>query len=258
MTPMRDPGSEPWREGLHPLPETREAIDELEPSGEVDDVLQDLLESGRQIRDLVPDCVGLSLATTAHGVTLTLVASDHEIALLDALQYVDSGPCVDAVAAEQVITFDRDGPRPAESAPDWEDRWQLFALATAAAGVRSTLTLPLLDDDQVVGSVNLYAASTGAFDGLHAEIADILSAWAPGAVLNADLPFSSRERARQAPRILKNAAKVEVAIGLLLASLDLDEHEARRRFYDAAGRGGVEDVRLAEVLVELLGQRPSS
>src|SRR4051812_19077785 len=92
--------------GLQPLPETRDAINELEPVGEEEDLLEQLLEQGRRVRELVPDCVGLSLAWLADQITFTLVASDLEIALLDGLQYVDDGPCVAAVHAERVVTFD--------------------------------------------------------------------------------------------------------------------------------------------------------
>jgi hypothetical protein len=249
MTPRKDPAWRRWGEGLQPLPETREAIDELEPVEEIDDVLEDLLERGRRVRELVPDCVGLSLAITRHGVTLTLVASDLDIAILDALQYLDSGPCVESAASEEVVTFDQDDP---------EEQWQLFADATAAAGVRSTLTLPILAEPErvgeVAGSVNLYAASPRAFDDLHEEVAEVFSAWAPGAIRNADLSFATRELARKAPQILRNAAKVDVAVGLLLAAFDLEEQEARRRLRDAAVRGGVEEVKLAEALLDLLGR----
>jgi GAF domain-containing protein len=245
MTPRKDPAWRRWGEGLQPLPETREAIDELEPVDEVEDVLEDLLERGRRVREMVPDCVGLSLATMTHGVTLTLVASDLDIAILDALQYLDAGPCVEAAARAEVVTFNQDDP---------EGEWQLFAEATAAVGVRSTLTLPILAGAEITGSVNLYAASPRAFEGLHEEVAEVFSAWAPGAIRNADLSFATRELARAAPQILRNAAKVDVAVGVLLAALDLEEQEARRRLRDAAVRGGVEEVTLAEVLLGLLGK----
>src|SRR6478735_5928249 len=154
MSQPNQPGPRRWGEGLQPIPETRQAINELEPNDDVDDLLADLLDKGRRVRELVPDCVGVSLATVAHGVTLTLVASDRDIAMLDSLQYLDDGPSVDAVATPRVVTFD------ADDESDWEGRWQLFAGASAAFGVRSTLSLPILVDDEVVGSVNLYGASS--------------------------------------------------------------------------------------------------
>ena len=62
-------------------------------------------------------------------------------------------------------------------------------------GHGSTLSLPILDDDQVVAGVNLYASTDDAFDGKHVEVARVCRAWAPGAVTNADLAFRTREEA---------------------------------------------------------------
>jgi hypothetical protein len=235
--------------GLQPLPETRAAIDELEPAEEVEDVLLHLIDQGRRVRELVPDCVGLSLASTTAGVTLTLVASDRDIAVLDAVQYLDSGPCLEAAAEARVVDFE----------PEEEERWRLFAEATSAAGVRSTLTLPILDEnDVVVGSVNLYAASPGAFRGLDDEVATIFSAWAPGAVRNADLQFETRDIARLAPGILQDAAKVDAAVGVLLTFLGIAEQDARTRLREAAIRAGVDEVQVAQFLLGLVSRPDTS
>lgn len=255
MNPPHDPENRRYGDGLQPLPETREAIDELDPADGMEDLLLELLGQGRRVRELVPDCVGLSLSTIARGVTLTLVASDRDIALLDAVQYIDAGPCVESVSAGRVVAYEPD-----EEGPDTdlEARWALFAEATSAVGVRSTLTLPILGDaGVVVGSVNLYAASPRAFDGLHDQVAAIFSAWASGAVRNADLPFTTRDTARRAPRILRDAARVDAAVGALLTVLQIDETEARIRLHDAALRAGVDEVQIAEFLLGLL-HRPDA
>ena len=144
---------------VEPIPETTEAIEEYGPFGS-GDLLGELRAKGARLRDMVPDCVGFSLASIEHGVTFTVAATDADLALLDAVQYLAGGPCVDAVEGEQVVTFT------ADDAVD-ERRWQLFAQATAAASVASTLTLPILARDTVAGSVNLYAATRQAFTGLH-------------------------------------------------------------------------------------------
>src|SRR5690349_13315620 len=95
------PGEDPvrrWGQGLQPLPESWTAADELEPDDELDLLLETLIVQGRRVQELVPDCIGLSLAVLSQGVTLTLVASGRDIALLDAIQYLHSGPCVRAAA----------------------------------------------------------------------------------------------------------------------------------------------------------------
>src|SRR3954447_10203008 len=122
---------------MDPIPETASLIDELSTfyNG---DLLGDLQRQAEAVRELVPDLVGLSVAAFRDDVTFTLVASDHEVAVLDALQYLAGGPCVDAAHAERVLEYDLAG-------PDDEGRWHAFAKAGAAKAVATTLTLPILD-----------------------------------------------------------------------------------------------------------------
>lgn len=226
---------------MKPIPETTEAIEEFGPFTDTD-LLRELNERGARVMKLVPDCVGLSLASTAHDVTLTLVATDQEIAALDALQYLFGGPCLGAVRAHQVIEYD------VADALD-EGRWQHFARATAAAAVASTLTLPILVDGKVVGSVSLYAASASGFTGLHEDIAQIFNAWAAGAVTNADLSFSSREVAEQAPRVLREDLNIQVAVGILAASHRTDVDQARADLSEAAQRARLREADLAATII---------
>ena len=102
-------------------------------------------------------------------------------------------------------------------------------LASAALLARDGYDVELHDRGEVVGSVNLYAASARAFEGLHDELATIFGAWAPGAVTNADLSFATRDTARSAPRTLQENAAVDRAAKLLAAAADLTADEARDR-----------------------------
>jgi hypothetical protein len=91
---------------MEPIPETSEAIDEygpLMPGGE--DTLTQLKAIAERVRRVVPECVGMSLALLDHGVTLTLVASEGEIAALDGVQYLAGGPCVSAVEDNRVVEY---------------------------------------------------------------------------------------------------------------------------------------------------------
>ena len=56
---------------LRPIPETARAINELDH--EDDELLEQLLRTGRKVRSVVPEVVGLSISMIDHGVTLTLV-----------------------------------------------------------------------------------------------------------------------------------------------------------------------------------------
>jgi GAF domain-containing protein len=231
---------------VEPIPETAEAIEELESFGYLTDMRVDLDRKAKAVRALVPELVGLSLAALEDGITFTLVATDADIAMLDAVQYLTGGPCVDAVHAGEMIQY-RSG------RPDDERAWQTFAQATAAKAVAATLTLPVHHDGRVVGSVNLYAAATGAFRGLHNEIAKIFGAWAPGAITNADLSFRTRAAAAHAPETLHITMRVETAVGVLMEAESVNADTARGLLVEAAQRAGVTTEVLAEAVLELFG-----
>lgn len=227
---------------MEPIPETAEALAELAATSE-SDLLEDLQHRASLVRAFVPDCVGVSVASVEHGVTFTLVATNNEIAVLDAVQYVYGGPCVDAALTDEVVEFSGD-----DDAVLDELGWHQFARATAARTIASTLSLPIVDDGEVVGSVNLYAASARAFVGLHNALATIFEAWAPGAVTNADLSFATRDKARQAPQTLRDDATIQRAVGMMAAATDLTVEEARFALREAARRAGVSEADLAATL----------
>lgn len=228
---------------MRPIPETSEVVEEYGPFAAGDlDLVEELTGSSERVREIVPECIGITLSSTEDGVSFTLVSSDEDVAVLDAIQYTVGGPCVESVKADRVLSYTQE---------DFLDEtgWQLFAQATAAASIASTLTLPIVVDGMVTGSVNLYATTRDAFEGRHEQIADIFSAWAPGAVTNADLSFRTRTVARQAPLVLREQVRLQVALGLLMKDQDLDVESARVRLYDAAHRAGVTVAMLVEVLV---------
>lgn len=226
---------------MEPIPETVEAIDEFGPFAEID-LLECLNDMANQLQDTVPDCVGLSLAYREYGVSFTLIATDQEIAALDGAQHPEGAPCVDGAKAERMLE---------SSSEDQlgEAEWQHFAQFTTAAGIASTLTMPILAGAHIVGSVDLYAATPRAFAGHHEAIAEIFSAWAPGAVANADLSFSTRAAAEQAPQKLRDDMRIQVAVGILMKRHNVGVAAAREQLGNAARRAGAAEAALAERLI---------
>jgi GAF domain-containing protein len=226
---------------LEPLPETAEALAELISldGPELDDVILDL---GRAAQQIVPDLVGLSLALLSEGLTLTLVASGVGVAGIDATQYLDGGPCVHAAEHDEVV----------EAAMDDlldEGRWQLFARTSAAMGVASSLSMPLLTGGLVTGGINLYASTPDAFTGHHQALATALGGSATDAVANADLSFDSRLRAADAPAHLQETREIETAVGMIAGRDRVDLQVARARLRNAAVCAGVTEAFVARVLI---------
>jgi GAF domain-containing protein len=228
---------------LEPLPETGRALAGL--AGFVDRPFgADLVRRAEQVEEVVPNLVGLSVAAVREGLTFTLAATQEHIALLDAIQYVFGGPCVDA-ALEGATVLGGDNDEGLLS----EQRWAEFARASAARGVMSTLSLPVQDAGQVVGSVNLYAATPNAFHGKEHQVAAIMGAWAPGAVHNADLSFSTREAARVAPQRMEDMRVLDEAAGIVMAAREVDEAHAREIIADAARQAGQDQLSVAREVI---------
>jgi ribosomal protein L17 len=97
--------------------------------------------------------------------------------------------------------------------------------------------------------VNLYAATADAFTGLHEALAAALGGSAESVITNADLGFSTLDKARQAPAVLRDQTRVETAVGILAARYREDVEAARTRLLHAAQRANVDPVVVARVLI---------
>jgi hypothetical protein len=233
---------------VEPIPETREVLDQLVGQGRTE-VASTLLWMSREAGRIVPELVGLSLGVLEDDLTFTLEAAGRDVAALDAIQYLDGGPCVAGghpggeVGSIEVSSM--------EDVTD-EGAWQMFARASAAAGIASTLTLPVEVDGEVSGSINLYASKQDAFAGKHAVLAAVLGASAQGAVANADLSFSTRLQAIKAPERYADQNDVDIALGYICAKQGVDLAMARERLRAAAARAGITEGTAARTIAFLV------
>ena len=232
------------------VPETRMVLNELVRNGEPE-VVAALLGLAVRIQAVVPDLVGLSLGQTQSGLVFTLAASSVRAAGIDASQYLDGGPCVDASAEGN------HEPRAFTADPEVlldEERWAAYARATAAEGIASSLSLPLMVDGRTVGGVHLYASTPDAFEGHHQALADMLGTEVALAVANADLGFSTRAEATRSAEEFADEGLVHIAVGIIAARHDVDVAAARSRLAAAAARAGITETEAAEALIKPFGK----
>ena len=229
---------------MEPLPPTEEALAEIVSFDDPD--LDELLSGlGQAASRLVPGLVGLSLGLRQEQLTFTLVASGFVVSALDAAQYLDGGPCVEVGQGRAEMARHTGGD------PLDEDQWRLFAAATSHHGVGSTLSLPIHEGGEIIGSVNLYGATPDAFDAHVEELAALVGAAPTEAVRNADLSFSTRLEAAAAPQRLHVRRLVETAVGLVAADKGIDLDAAHEELLGAAARAGLHVTELAQVVVEV-------
>lgn len=225
---------------MEPIPETRELLDLLWARAD-DQPLEDwLLTRAQQVAAVLPECVGLTIALLGDPeLTFTFVATSDDTRLIDSAQYLDGGPCQDAVQHDVRV----------ESELLSERRWHLAALAASQAGVRSSLSLPIRTHGSAFGSVNFYGASTNAFTGHAEEMAVLFGAAAEEAVLNGDLAMSGLDRARQSTLRIVDENAVGAATSVWAERAGVTADEARRRLVNAADRAGVPASSLAKLLL---------
>lgn len=226
---MTSPRAEP-KEAMELLPQSREALDEYVTAA-VDDVevLLRVIE-GWAVR-AVPECVALSVTLLDDDLTFTLVDDS----------------AADGGAGEQPTQEGGDG-----HALD-EAGWADMARERAFGGIRSTVSLPVVEDGRAVLTIDLYASTAHAFRGRLDGLVDALGGWQGGAVTNADLGFDSLRRAERAPERLRQQRLVDVAVGVIAARLGLSTDEAHDLLREATERAGTTEAQAARVARTLLG-----
>jgi GAF domain-containing protein len=234
---------------VEPIPETVEALRELTRLGD-ETVAGIVLRVSQEAERIVPELAGLSVSVNGN-LTFTMTATHLPVAELDGVQYLDGGPCEDTLETGERHTY-RQGD------PVDEDRWRLFARATSAAGVASTLSLPILEHGVVVAGINMYASTPDAFEGHHDELAEACGAWIGGAVTNADMGFTTRFRAAETPELLRIENLVNQAIGALLVEQGISVEEAGQKIRTSAQRAGISDAQMARAILALFTKAPSA
>ena len=235
---------------MQPLPEVRAAADQLNAATEGLDLLHGLGVLADVATFLVPSIVGVSLTIVIDGDPLTVTATSDAMGVLDAAQYLDGGPCLQAAGPEREVVDVGD-------VLD-EQRWQLYRQAASAQGVRASLSLPLGGaGGRTPGAINLYASDPGAFRGKERLLAEAFQTPADEFVTNADLSFMTRDAARRLPEDLRTKAQLDRAAGVLGGLLGWPLDEARERLRSAAGRARTPIDQVADLIVALGDPKPS-
>ncbi len=228
---------------MQPLPEVRAAADALAAlTGDLD-VLRGLEILSEAAVALIPSVIGVSLTIVVDDEPFTVTATDEATAAVDAVQYLDGGPCLDAATDQDAIMVG--------DLLD-EERWQLYRHAASASGVRASLSLPLGGaGGPIPGAINLYASEPDAFKGKEKLLAEAFQTSAKDFITNADLSFMTREAARRLPEQMEDKAKVDQATGMLSVMLGWSPDEARTRLRSAAGKAGTPVAKVADLLITM-------
>lgn len=220
------------------LPQSREALDEyVTPS--VDDV-EGLLRviEGWAVR-AVPECVALSVTMLDDDLTFTLVDAGSHVERARTQRNADgcAAHCPDQGAEDHALD---------------EGGWADMARERAFEGIASTVCLPVVEDGRAVLNIDLYASTAHAFHDRIDGLVEALGAWQAGAVTNADLGFDTLRRAEAAPERLREQRLVDVAVGVVAATVGVTTDDALALLRDAADVAGIDEAQAASVARHLL------
>jgi GAF domain-containing protein len=164
----------------------------------------------------VCDAAGVSVVSDG-GVT-TAASSDNRVEAVDEIQYrTGQGPCLQAITDGRIFRLD---------SMDEETRWPEFTAVAAECGVRGCLALPLIEDGETFGALNLYSFQARPFDVGDEDAAVALAAQASG-------PLSNMRRYVNLQRIASRLSRtgnsaVPMAAGVLMERNCCSHIEAMR------------------------------
>jgi GAF domain-containing protein len=172
--------------------------------------------------------IAVGVVRGAEAASLTLIGADGAPTTpvftsvlaqgMDAVQYqAKEGPCLEAATAEQWTAI---------LVEDLQDgtRWPTLAVAGAAAGARSVLSVSLFAGpssgtggvQQAVGSLNLYAGTAGAFGGSERDTALLLALYAALAVAATEAIGDAGLRVDQLKAAMATRTVIGQAQGILM------------------------------------------
>jgi len=166
--------------------------------------------------DTVPSCDLASITMFRNGEPTTPAFTEKAAFALDETQYsIGDGPCLAAVRER--------GPVRIDTASD--SRWPRFNEASLAAGVVAVLSVPLGNEESVLGALNLYSR-TGGYDEDAGRVAGLFADQIGVAAATATVYAEAYELAQQLQQAMESRAVIEQAKGILMQSQGCDAEEA--------------------------------
>jgi GAF domain-containing protein len=185
------------------------------PQGPLETVLQQLVDIATEA---LPGADEISI-TLVRGDKGWTAAYTGPLALdADEMQYERGyGPCLDAGRTGTVLLI-----RDTREEPRWPD----YAAHVAARGVRSSLSVPLPIQTDVIGALNCYSRTPSAFPPEAIEVAEELAGHVAVAVSNAVAYTNEATVAEHMRTALSSRSIIDQAIGVVMAQNRCDAEAA--------------------------------
>jgi transcriptional regulator with GAF, ATPase, and Fis domain len=179
----------------------------------------------RSVELLDVSAAGLLLADP-RGELRVVAASSEAARLLELFQLQnDQGPCLDCFRSGHPV-----------SAPNLsaDQRWPRFAAAAGQAGFSAVQALPMRLRDQIIGALNLFRATPGAFDTDSVHVGQAMADVATIGLLHERSMRQSDTLNEQLQTALNSRVIIEQAKGKLAERLGIDVNQAFTLLRDQA------------------------
>lgn len=208
MTSERDNGDNGGQGNVSSVPALVAGLSELQSllvgTDAIDQVLWETAMLAVHGSDVADEC-GVTVLREGQPVSLFPNVAPHSD--LDEHQYSSGdGPAMQAMTTREAVRV---------AAMDGETRWGQYPATATTHGVASSLSLPLIAGDQVLGAINFYSATPEAFAGdflLGRLVADLASS-----ALWCLLQHADRAQLEgQMQQALSSRAEIDQAKGILM------------------------------------------
>jgi GAF domain-containing protein len=234
---------------LAKLVTTAEAIEGLRDVFAAEEPLDDIATRVAQTAvAAVPHADIVSISVVSWPEAGTAAYTDDKALELDHQQYASGrGPCLEAAVQRTPLRA---------VISEEHDRWPEFVGAAQNAGVRASLSVPLLiagaqDEQELVGSLNIYSFTAGAFDQFDTELMRLYSVAAGQAISNNSRWQKARETVGQLETALVSRSDIDMAKGALIALLGCGPDEAFAKLVDESQR---RNIKVRDVVREMLNR----
>ncbi|WP_369745660.1 GAF and ANTAR domain-containing protein [Paenarthrobacter sp. AMU7] len=222
--------------------------------------LADLIVGSEDIRAFLDGMAGLGAAVMSRSTgiriecavtlgrrkrTATIGGSSDQAMLLDRIeQTLEQGPCIDALDSGRPVLLDD-----ALSSPQWGD----YCGALNAAGMRSTLGVPMELEEDSAAVLNFFAPTPGTFT--RNAVADALTfAGIAGKALRVAIRITAlNEAAEDLDAASKSRSVIDTACGVIISQNRCTHAEAFRILRKASNDRNQKLRDLAQTLVDGIG-----
>jgi GAF domain-containing protein len=173
---------------------------------DMEQILQAVVEFAKR---RVPGTDEAAITLIRRGTAGTVATTGGMATVLDELQYdAGYGPCLDAGRSNEILHI---------ADATTETRWPRYLPAARENGLASSLSLPVPVENYLVGALNLYSATTDAFDADSVRLGDTMATHVCAALSRAEAVFGYRNQAQQLRRAMESRAVIEQAKGMIMA-----------------------------------------